>query len=693
MTSWVAYDAATCEFPIENLPFGVFSRSRSGGEKRIGCAIGDQVLDLSVLARAGLLDCLGYKSREVLTRSGLNEYMGLERQQWRATRDRLQSLLSQSSPMLRDDAALRAEALVPMQQVTMHLPAVIGDYTDFYSSREHATNVGTMFRGADNALQPNWLHLPVGYHGRASSVVVSGTDVVRPCGQLQADREDPKKGSTHGPCQLLDFELEVACFVGGPANPLGVPITMAQAEDRIFGLVLMNDWSARDIQAWEYVPLGPFTSKNLCTSISPWVVSLEALEPFRCSSSAGPIQADPAPLPYLHDPDYAASSYDVTLEVSLQGSGDAQPSVVSRSNLRHLYWNFKQQLVHHAVSGCNMRPGDLLGSGTISGPTSEPPTLGSMLELSWRGSRDVVLSNSNSSATGAVRKFLLDGDVVCFSGAAQGQEYRIGFGSLLGRVLPAGSLPSLPPLPPPAAAAGVAGPYDRLRLFSYWRSSCSWRVRIALALKGLAYEYVPVDLSVLVGNTDKCLPQEYTEVNKMEQVPALEFFDREAGELSTLTQSMAILDFLEEAFPSPSLLPGSALQRRRAREFAECINSGIQPYQNLSLIRQVKVAVLAGESDGRAVDSKELAAATIAKGLRALEALVATMPRSGPFAVGTFEPSMADLCLVPQLYSARRYGLDLEATCPTLAAVGRHCESLDAFREAAPERMPDACWT
>jgi fumarylacetoacetase len=225
--------------------------------------------------------------------------------------------------------------------------SLLGDYTDFYSSRDHATNVGIMFRGVDNALQPNWLHMPIGYHGRSSSIVVSGTNIMRPYGQLQANRDNPKSGSVFGPSAALDFELEMAFFVGGPTNPLGKPISLLEAEDRIFGVVIMNDWSARDIQSWEYVPLGPFTSKNFCTSISPWIVSLDALKPFQCSSSSGIQQNEPVPLPYLHDPDYHSSFYDVDLEVSITPDQSMTSTVVTRSNLRHLYWNFKQQLVHH----------------------------------------------------------------------------------------------------------------------------------------------------------------------------------------------------------------------------------------------------------------------------------------------------------------------------------------------------------
>jgi fumarylacetoacetase len=319
---------------------------------------------------------------------------------------------------LRDDAALRGEALVPMAAVVMHLPAEIGDYTDFYSSREHATNVGTMFRGAENALMPNWLHLPVAYHGRASSVILSGVDVVRPSGQTtRGDETTP----TFGPSRLMDFELEMGFFVG-PGNALGEPIPVAKAAEHIFGMVLVNDWSARDIQKWEYQPLGPFLAKNLATSISPWVVTLDALEPFR---RPGPVQ-EPEPLPYLRRE--GGWAYDIHLEVQLQTEQMDGPVTISRSNFRYLYWNICQQLVHHTITGCNMRPGDLLASGTISGPTAD--SYGSMLELTWRGERPIELP------TGETRKFLGDNDLVAMTGWCQGEGYRVGFGEVTGQILP-----------------------------------------------------------------------------------------------------------------------------------------------------------------------------------------------------------------------------------------------------------------
>jgi fumarylacetoacetase len=323
------------------------------------------------------------------------------------------------------------------------MPVDVREYTDFYASKEHATNVGIMFRGVENALQPNWLHLPVGYHGRASSVVLSGTPIRRPCGQIQKDREDPKQGSIFGACRLLDFELELGFFVGGPRNELGVPLTLEEAKERIFGVVLLNDWSARDLQAWEYVPLGPFTAKNFGTSISPWIVLYSTLVEapgVLTEPSAGPEQ-QPRPLDYLLDPDYARSALDISLEVALQPQGDVVPSVISRTCSKYLYWSMPQQLTHHSITGAVMRAGDLLGTGTISGTT--PDSLGSMLELSWRGSRPLTLENGD----GKQRSFLQDHDTVIMTGFANVKDPsnpgsvlgRIGFGSVTGQIIPAQS--------------------------------------------------------------------------------------------------------------------------------------------------------------------------------------------------------------------------------------------------------------
>lgn len=419
--SWIKY-GPECDFPIQNLPFGCF-RLLADQAPRIGVAIGDQVLDMYELSKAGLLKGDGMDD-SCFQQQGLNAFMALGKTAWSGTRQILTNLLDENTATLRDNAELRAKALHPITSVTMELPCNIGDYTDFYSSRSHATNVGIMFRGVDNALQPNWLHLPVGYHGRSSSVVVSGTNLKRPNGQLCPDDKQPVYGS----CKLLDFELEMACFVG-PGNKLGEPISMANAEDHIFGLTIMNDWSARDIQKWEYVPLGPFGAKNFGTTISPWIVTLEALKPFQVDAEE---QKDPSVLPYLVEPSGPLKCYDINLTVSIKSDEMKEPTVVSNSNAKYLYWNFKQQLVHHTVTGCNMRAGDLLGSGTISGPADTE--YGSLLELSWRGAKEVKMND------GSTRKFLRDNDEVNMVGYCQGDGYRIGFGDCKGKVLPANKI-------------------------------------------------------------------------------------------------------------------------------------------------------------------------------------------------------------------------------------------------------------
>ena len=400
-------------FPIQNLPYGVFRRGTA--TPHIGVAISASVLDLTLLEQHGLLPA----APRVFQVGKLNSFLALGRSAWSDVRTRVSRLLRADEPTLRDNAVLREEVLVPQSEVDMLLPAEIGDYTDFYSSREHATNVGTMLRGAENALMPNWLHLPVAYHGRASSIVVSGTPVRRPCGQSKPEKAD---APIFGPSRSLDFELEVAAFVG-PGNELGRPVPIAAAHDHLFGLVLLNDWSARDMQAWEYVPLGPFLAKNFATSISPWVVTLEALEPFH---TAGPVQ-QPAPLPYLQRP--GDGTCDVRLEVALQSEKMTNAQVICRTNFKYLYWSLAQQLAHHTVNGCNLRPGDLLASGTVSG--AAPDSFGSMLELAWRGTRPLTL------ASGEQRSFLQDGDTVTMTGWCQGDGYRVGFGAVSGKVLPA----------------------------------------------------------------------------------------------------------------------------------------------------------------------------------------------------------------------------------------------------------------
>jgi fumarylacetoacetase len=403
-------------FPIQNLPYGAFCR-RAGGS-HIGVAIGDFVLDLTVLEEKGFFNGPTLGKQRPFGAGRLNAFLALGRDAWTEARSTVSRLLRADEARLRDDASLRENVLIPQADVEMQLPVEIGDYSDFYSSLEHATNVGTMLRGADKALQPNWRHLPVAYHGRASSIVVSGHDFPRPCGQTKPDGAD---APAFGPTRALDFELEMGAIVG-VGNELGRPIPVGQARDHLFGMVLLNDWSARDIQAWEYVPLGPFLSKSFCTTLSPWVVTLEALEPFRV---AGPAQA-PTPLPYLRTE--GAQTYDIQLEVYLQGAKQDRRQRICSTNFKHLYWSLAQQVAHHTINGCNLRPGDLLGSGTISGPT--PDSYGSLLELTWRGARPLTLPN------GEQRAFLQDGDRVALTGWCQGDGYRVGFGEATGMVLP-----------------------------------------------------------------------------------------------------------------------------------------------------------------------------------------------------------------------------------------------------------------
>ena len=407
LTSWIDVPAGH-DFPLANLPFGIFSTpSRS---PRPGMRLGDHVVDLSACHALGFLNDVEVNA-EVLAAPVLNPLMQLGKPVTVALRERIQALLHADSAELRDRTDAHASCLVAMDEVHMHMPVEVGDYTDFYSSEDHARNVGKMFRDPENALLPNWKHMPVGYHGRASSIVVSGTPIRRPMGQT---RPDPEAPPVFGPSRLLDFELEMA-FITFEGKPMGERISTAEAEDHIFGLVLFNDWSARDIQKWEYVPLGPFLGKNFGSSISPWVVTLEALEHLRV---AGPSQ-DPAVLDYLtYEGD---SHYDVPLEVEIVPEGQDVGQVVCRSNFRHMYWNMRQQLAHHTVNGCNLRAGDMLASGTISGP--EKGSFGSMLEISWRGTEPVPMPD------GTERKFVQDGDTVVMRAPY--------FGEVRGTLLPA----------------------------------------------------------------------------------------------------------------------------------------------------------------------------------------------------------------------------------------------------------------
>ena len=414
-TSWVDVQEGH-HFPIQNLPFGIFSTEQRS--ERVGVALGDFIIDMQRLAELGYLDNVTVDPT-VFSESTLNPMMMGGRMGTRAIRNRVSELFRiDGDSSLHNDKDHIEEVLVLADDATMHMPVSVGDYTDFYSSRDHATNVGTMFRDPNNALLPNWLHIPVGYHGRSSSIILSGQEIKRPMGQTRPSEDEPP---VFGPSKLLDFELEMA-FVTYQGKPMGERITTAEAEDYIFGMCIFNDWSARDIQKWEYVPLGPFLAKNFASSISPWIVTMDALDPFRVS---GPEQ-DPKVLPYLEfEGDHC---YDINLQVAIEPEG-SEETVVSNSNYKHMYWNMVQQLAHHSVNGCNINCGDMMASGTISGPT--PDSYGSMLEISWRGTKPVQMND------GSERKFIQDRDTVIMRGTCSNESYTIGFGEVSTKILPA----------------------------------------------------------------------------------------------------------------------------------------------------------------------------------------------------------------------------------------------------------------
>jgi len=419
LTSFI--DIATdSDFSIHNLPYGIFSDAKDAAgnnNRRAGVAIGEHVLDLSVLEAEGLLSLADGPYFDQPT---LNAFIDSGRDNWTKARTTIQMLLSADNDTLRDNADLQQKALFKQADVTMHLPVQVPGFTDFYSSKEHATNVGTMFRDPNNALLPNWTEMPVGYNGRASTVIVSGTDVIRPSGQLKPNADDRPIFS---PCKRLDFELETA-FVVGKGNNIGQPIAVDEAADHIFGMVLLNDWSARDIQKWEYVPLGPFNAKTFASEVSPWIVTMDALAPFKTSC---PTQ-EPKPLAYLNEK-ASDSSFDITLSVELLPENADEATVVCETNFKYMYWSMAQQLTHHTITGCKVEVGDMMGSGTISGPT--PDSYGSMLEIAWNATKPVTLKG------GETRSFIEDGDTVIMKGYSEKDGIRVGFGEVRGKVLPA----------------------------------------------------------------------------------------------------------------------------------------------------------------------------------------------------------------------------------------------------------------
>jgi len=412
--------ATDSDFSIHNLPYGIFSETTDAAgnnKRRAGVAIGEHVLDLSVLETEGLLSLDGGSYFDQPT---LNAFIDSGRDNWSKARTTIQTLLSSDCDTLRDNTDLQQKTLFKQADVTMHLPVQVPGFTDFYSSKEHATNVGTMFRDPSNALLPNWTEMPVGYNGRASTVIVSGTDVIRPSGQLKPNADDRPIFS---PCKRLDFELETA-FVVGKGNNIGQPIAVDDAIDHIFGMVLLNDWSARDIQKWEYVPLGPFNAKTFASEVSPWIVTMEALTPFKMPC---PTQ-EPKPLAYLNEKD-SNNSYDIHLSVALLPENADEATVVCETNFKYMYWSMAQQLTHHTISGCKVEVGDMMGSGTISGST--PDSYGSMLEIAWNATKPVTLKG------GETRSFIEDGDTVIMKGYSEKDGIRVGFGEVRGKVLPA----------------------------------------------------------------------------------------------------------------------------------------------------------------------------------------------------------------------------------------------------------------
>jgi len=403
------------DFPIQNIPFGVFLTKEN--VVTVGSRIGDFAIDLGALQQLGYFDGIELTD-DVFMQDTLNDFISDGKKTWRLVRNRIADIFDAENATLRDNKKHRDVVIFKMEDVEMQLPVFIGDYTDFFSSREHATNTGKMFRDPANALLPNWLHIPVAYHGRSSTIVPSGIPVHRPMGQTLPNGETQP---IFGPSKLVDFELETA-FITTDANIMGENIPVGETEDYIFGMVLFNDWSARDIQKWEYVPLGPFLAKNFASSISPWIVTMDALEPFRCAS---PKQEDPKPLPYLQQKgDHA---FDINLEVAIKPE-TTEETIVSKSNFKHLYWTMSQQLAHHTINGCRINSGDMMGSGTISGPTED--SFGSMLELTWGGQNPIKMKD------GSERKFINDRDTVIIRGFCQNDEIRIGFGEVSSKLLP-----------------------------------------------------------------------------------------------------------------------------------------------------------------------------------------------------------------------------------------------------------------
>lgn len=642
-TSWLSPINEESDFSLQNLPFGVFSPSASSSP-RCGTVLGETVIDLATLEEAGLFADILELSDNVFNRHSLNYFIEHPRPVWEAVRNRLQLLLgtdgTDRDDRLRQDINLQKSSCHNVNSVTMHMPIEIKGYTDFYSSREHATNVGMMFRGSSNPLQPNWLHLPVGYHGRSSTVFLSGHPIRRPSGQIQKDSQDPSQGSIHGACQNLDFELEVAAVVGGPPNPAGQPLSVTDARDRIFGYLLMNDWSARDIQKWEYVPLGPFTAKNFATTVSPWIVTAMALQEFSVPTSAVE-QTNPEPLSYLHDPSYA--SYDINLSVSIKSPQQTTGYTVCRSNFRNMYWTPAQQLAHHSVSGCVMIAGDLLGSGTISGQSTD--SFGSLLELSWNGTRDVQIG-------GETRRWLMDGDEVTLHGFCQREgQGRVGFGVCSGTIMPALSIQKESTRSPLTKER-----YGLFTLYGDVRTPSTWCIQIALAAKRVDYTVRSIQ-SIRPDRSENAI----LAMTPFQDCPVLEFNDTNSNMMIRIRELIPIVSFLDDIYPSRrSLIPSNPLDKAEAMYMVEIIRVGLNAIEN-TLPDNIS-------SENQTLSIKE-------EYMKVLERQVTSRRQNhhGPFCLGSFSPTIVDSFLVMYLFKARESGLGLHSICPKLLEIESLC--------------------
>jgi fumarylacetoacetase len=691
MKSWINVPTGS-DFTIYNLPFGVCSfvtcvstNDCVPGETKKTCVtiIGETVIDLGILQEAGVFDEVQGLGSNVFDQPTLNEFLKHPKDVWLAVRSCLIRLLQEnpSNDFLISNRVIQQAAFHDVYRVKMQLPMKIGDYTDFYASREHATNVGTMFRGAANALNDNWLQLPVGYHGRSSTVICSGTPVRRPCGQIQKDPTVPV--SIHAPCEKLDFELEIAAVIGGESNIY--PMTIKEAKDRIFGYVLMNDWSARDIQKWEYIPLGPFTSKNFATSISPWIVMTAALEGYIgignddedhysfTAATSSIEQTNPIPLPYLQDPNY--SSYDVKLFVSIfesatpsKNNDKTAPRIICTSNFRNMYWNAAQQLVHHSVSGCVMNAGDVIGSGTISGSTTD--SYGSLLELSSNGSKDVQIGD------GKVRRFLMDGDTVLIRGYCENETagIRIGFGECAGSVLP----------PHDVMRAGQPQKvnshcrFHDFVLFQCCRQSYVWPVHTALVSKQLVFRIMDNDTG-----TERLLKKNVENL-ELDHAPRLQWTDRTTGITHNLSKALSIISLLDDCFPDRrSLIPADPMAKAISLEIIELIGSGIQPQFDIFFKEKVDA------SRNKCDPMLDGARACISTQFEVVESLLRqyhdyNATAIGPFALGTFSPTVVDLFLIPQLYDARLINLTL-VNLPRFAEIESVCMEHTWFIASKPD--------